>query len=194
MSTVSRERFAEVVRAGGAAGDPDDVRLDLALAYLSAEVLPDEDATDAALDALVARTLSALDTLADGVPGEGRDDVRLRAVLGEFSGGSTDYDRLESSLLPDVLRDRRGLPILLSTVRTEVARRAGVPLQDFCDQRIRDNFDDRFTGIAPDGISLQRHEIAQRFQRARGARAGFDMLNTTDRFQLIRSSTSNENA
>ena len=126
MSTVSRERFAEVVRAGGAAGDPDDVRLDLALAYLSAEVLPDEDATDAALDALVARTLSALDTLADGVPGEGRDDVRLRAVLGEFSGGSTDYDRLESSLLPDVLRDRRGLPILLSTVWTEVARRAGV--------------------------------------------------------------------
>ena len=30
MSAASRERFAAVVRAGGAAGDPADVRLDLA--------------------------------------------------------------------------------------------------------------------------------------------------------------------
>jgi len=127
VSRASRDRFAEVVRAGGAAGDPDDVRLDLALLLLSAEALPDDRVAGTGLDALLARGLADLDALAEAVPGEGRDDLRLRTVLGAFAGAATDYERLESSLLPDVLRDRRGLPILLSSVWTEVARRAGVP-------------------------------------------------------------------
>ncbi|GGT40135.1 transglutaminase-like domain-containing protein [Streptomyces purpureus] len=42
-----------------------------------------------------------------------------------FHGTPADYQRLESSLLPQVLRRRRGLPILLSVVWIEVARRAG---------------------------------------------------------------------
>ena len=127
MSAASRERFADIVRAGGAAGDPDDVRLDLALLLLSAEALPDDEVAGPGLDALIARGLDGLDTLAAGVPGEGRDDLRLRTALSGFAGTSSDYAHLESSLLPDVLRRRRGLPILLSTVWTEVARRAGVP-------------------------------------------------------------------
>jgi len=127
VSAASRERFADIVRAGGAAGDPDDVRLDLALLLLSAEALPDDEIGGAGLDALLARGLAELDTLAADVPGEGRDDLRLRTALGGFAGTSSDYAHLESSLLPDVLRRRRGLPILLSTVWTEVARRAGVP-------------------------------------------------------------------
>jgi regulator of sirC expression with transglutaminase-like and TPR domain len=55
----------------------------------------------------------------------------LRELLGEvhgFSGTSSDYWRLESSLLQSVLRRRRGLPILLSVVWMEVARRAGAPV------------------------------------------------------------------
>jgi regulator of sirC expression with transglutaminase-like and TPR domain len=127
VSAASRERFADVVRAGGAAGDPDDVRLDLALLLLSAEALPDDEATGAGLDSLVASGLAQLDALAAHVPDEGRDDLRLRTALGEFAGTSSDYAHLESSLLPEVLRRRHGLPILLSTVWTEVARRAGVP-------------------------------------------------------------------
>lgn len=124
MSDASRERFADVVRAGGAAGDPADVRLDLALLLLSAEAMPDDGH---GLGSLLARGLAELDALADHVPEEGRDDLRLRTALGGFAGTSSDYAHLESSLLPDVLRRRRGLPILLSTVWTEVARRAGVP-------------------------------------------------------------------
>lgn len=124
MSDASRERFADVVRAGGAAGDPADVRLDLALLLLSAEAMPDDGH---GLDSVLARGLAELDALADDVPEEGRDDLRLRTALGGFAGSSSDYAHLESSLLPDVLRRRRGLPILLSTVWTEVARRAGVP-------------------------------------------------------------------
>ena len=125
MSAASRERFAEVVRAGGAAGDPADVRLDLALLLASAETIPDVDGSS--LDALVAHGLATLDRLAEAVPEEGRDDQRLRAALSDFAGEAGDYGLLESSLLPDVLRRRRGLPILLSTVWTEVARRAEVP-------------------------------------------------------------------
>ncbi|MBL3667157.1 transglutaminase family protein [Streptomyces sp. M2CJ-2] len=55
----------------------------------------------------------------------------LRELLGErydFHGTPGDYQRLESSLLHEVLRRRRGLPILLSVVWLEVARRAGAPV------------------------------------------------------------------
>ncbi|MDO0925876.1 transglutaminase-like domain-containing protein [Streptomyces sp. TG1A-8] len=45
-----------------------------------------------------------------------------------FSGAAGDYERLQSSLLHEVLRRRRGLPILLSVVWLEVARRAGAPV------------------------------------------------------------------
>ncbi|OKK20736.1 hypothetical protein AMK16_09905 [Streptomyces sp. CB00455] len=51
----------------------------------------------------------------------------LGARLG-FHGTPADYDRLSSSLLHEVLRRRRGLPILLSVVWLEVARRAGAPV------------------------------------------------------------------
>jgi regulator of sirC expression with transglutaminase-like and TPR domain len=53
----------------------------------------------------------------------------LAAVLGgreRFHGRQADYRRLESSLLPDVLRRRRGLPIMLSLVWMAVAQRAGL--------------------------------------------------------------------
>lgn len=126
MSAASRERFADVVRVGGAAGDPADVRLDLALLLISAEALPDDVSGDT-LDALLAHGLADLDALAEHVPDDGRDDQRLRTALAGFSGESSDYGRLESSLLTDVLRSRRGLPILLSSVWTEVARRVDVP-------------------------------------------------------------------
>jgi hypothetical protein len=127
VSAASRERFADIVRAGGAAGDPADVRLDRALLMLSAETQPDDAVSGVGLDEIESRWLAELDDLAGLVPPEGRDDSRLRAVLGGFQGASSDYSLLESSLLPDVLRRRRGLPILLSSVWTEVARRAGVP-------------------------------------------------------------------
>ncbi|GHH90175.1 hypothetical protein GCM10017779_06320 [Streptomyces capillispiralis] len=57
--------------------------------------------------------------------------LALRDLLGGrygFGGGPEDYRRLESSLLHEVLRRRRGLPILLSVVWLEVARRAGAPV------------------------------------------------------------------
>ena len=80
VSSASRERFATVVRAGGAAGDPDDVRLDLALLLISAETLPDDDSDEASLEALLTHGTGRLDELADAVPADGRDDARVREV------------------------------------------------------------------------------------------------------------------
>ncbi|OEU87651.1 transglutaminase-like domain-containing protein [Streptomyces oceani] len=57
--------------------------------------------------------------------------MALRRLLGEeygFYGTPADYRRLDSSLLQAVLARRRGLPILLSLVWSEVARRAGAPV------------------------------------------------------------------
>ncbi|MGW2931804.1 transglutaminase-like domain-containing protein [Streptomyces sp. NPDC001156] len=57
--------------------------------------------------------------------------VALADLLGArygFHGTLADYERLQSSLLHEVLRRRQGLPILLSVVWIEVARRAGAPV------------------------------------------------------------------
>jgi regulator of sirC expression with transglutaminase-like and TPR domain len=54
----------------------------------------------------------------------------LRLALGEragFAGTAQDFGDIGASLLPTVLRRRHGLPILLSVVWLEVARRLDVP-------------------------------------------------------------------
>jgi len=53
---------------------------------------------------------------------------RLLGASHGFHGTAADYEKLGSSLLQEVLRRRRGLPILLSVVWIEVARRAGAPV------------------------------------------------------------------
>ncbi|MEU6171099.1 transglutaminase-like domain-containing protein [Streptantibioticus parmotrematis] len=86
-------------------------------------------------------TLRALDRLADRVgarlPSSGGEPspqewaAAFADVLGTrcgLHGRASDYERLESSLLHAVLRRRRGLPILLSVVWTEVGRRLGAPV------------------------------------------------------------------
>jgi regulator of sirC expression with transglutaminase-like and TPR domain len=118
MTQESRELFASLVRP--TVDEP--VRLDLALLCVAAEAQQEVDLTT-----FLRRETARLDALADSVPTAGRADERLRQALEEFHGEPSDYGRLESSLLPDVVSRRRGLPILLSTIWTEVARRADIP-------------------------------------------------------------------
>ncbi|HWF71869.1 MAG TPA: transglutaminase-like domain-containing protein [Solirubrobacteraceae bacterium] len=54
--------------------------------------------------------------------------ARLLGGVHGFEGDRGDYDSPENSMLDLVLTRRRGLPILLSVVYVEVARRAGIPL------------------------------------------------------------------
>ena len=90
-----------------------------------------------AIDA--AQALAALDELGEEVAGVVRDSAATREaeasalahVLGTvhgFAGDTEQYDRPENSMLDQVLERRRGMPILLSVVYVEVARRADVPL------------------------------------------------------------------
>ncbi|WP_415951142.1 transglutaminase-like domain-containing protein [Streptomyces sp. KLOTTS4A1] len=117
-----REQFAEEARAE---------RPDLALLCLLIGAEADGAGDSSAIDAAQIE----LDRLAGMLPYRpGGAQAWARAVgdlLGErcgFHGTPADYQRLESSLLHQVLRRRRGLPILLSVVWMEVARRAGAPV------------------------------------------------------------------
>lgn len=123
MSGASRERFSDLMRRDARlAGFP----LDEAAALIAVETLP-AGAGAAAEAALERDCADGLDALADRVPAAGDGHERLARALGAFHGEAGDYDLLSSSILPAVLRRRRGLPILLSLVWTEVARRSGIP-------------------------------------------------------------------
>ncbi|MGW5196995.1 transglutaminase family protein [Streptomyces spiralis] len=117
-----RRRFAEEARAE---------RPDLSLLCLLVGATADGTLDEAGLDA----AQMELDELAGRLPYRpGGPRAWAQAVcdlLGGrygFHGSAADYQRLESSLLHEVLRRRRGLPILLSVVWMEVARRAGAPV------------------------------------------------------------------
>ncbi|MER5281321.1 transglutaminase-like domain-containing protein [Streptomyces sp. NPDC002809] len=117
-----RRRFAEEARA-----ERPDLALLCLLLGTEADPALDANGTDAAqieLDRLAG-------LLPYGLRGGHAWASALAGLLGErlgFRGASADYQRLESSLLHEVLRRRRGLPILLSVVWIEVARRAGAPV------------------------------------------------------------------
>ncbi|MFF7883132.1 tetratricopeptide repeat protein [Streptomyces sp. NPDC020794] len=117
-----RRRFAEEARSER----PDLVALCL-LIGAAADGTLDEAGTDAAQ--------IELDRLAGQLPFRPGGALPWATALAELLGGRCgfrgspgDYQRLESSLLHAVLRRRRGLPILLSVVWMEVARRAGAPV------------------------------------------------------------------
>jgi regulator of sirC expression with transglutaminase-like and TPR domain len=109
VTTASRARFADIVRA-------EPVDIGLAALLIGVEVEPTLD---------VDECLAVLDTLAASVSDPDADG--LRQALSGFGGTEQDFDDLRSSLLPEVLRRRRGLPLLLSIVWVEVAARLGVP-------------------------------------------------------------------
>ncbi|KUL37444.1 hypothetical protein ADL22_21550 [Streptomyces sp. NRRL F-4489] len=118
-----RRQFAAAAR---------EERPDLALLCLLIGAEADPELDQAGIDAAQIE----LDRLAGLLPyapagGPGAWARNLAELLGTrlgFRGSPGDYRRLESSLLHQVLRRRHGLPILLSVVWMEVARRAGAPV------------------------------------------------------------------
>jgi regulator of sirC expression with transglutaminase-like and TPR domain len=121
-SAELRRRFAEEARSE---------RPDLSALCLLVGAAADGALDEAGMDA----AQMELDRLAGQLPfrpgGPLSWATALEHLLGEregFRGSPADYQRLESSLLHEVLRRRRGLPILLSVVWLEVARRAGAPV------------------------------------------------------------------
>jgi regulator of sirC expression with transglutaminase-like and TPR domain len=107
-----------------------DAPLDLlALALAAAFGAVEAGRALATLDSLGAQIARTLD---DGSARTPRAEaLAVSHVLGAvhgFSGDTEQYDRPENSMLDRVLERRRGLPILLSAVYVEAARRADVPL------------------------------------------------------------------
>jgi len=105
-----------------------EARLDeLALALAAEFHAADGEAALAMLDELGAEVAEVTEP---GSPAAEAEACRL--VLGErhgFLGDRERYDHPENSMLDRVLERRRGLPILLSVVYIETARRAAIPLR-----------------------------------------------------------------
>ncbi|KPC66798.1 transglutaminase-like domain-containing protein [Streptomyces chattanoogensis] len=118
-----RRQFAEAARAE---------KPDLALLCLLIGAEADPELGEAGMDEAqieLDRLAGMLPYAPTGGPGAwARNVAELLGTCCGFGGSPADYRRLESSLLHEVLRRRRGLPILLSVVWTEVARRAGAPV------------------------------------------------------------------
>lgn len=118
-------------------------RLDALALALAAELRPtDADAALARLDELAAEVRE----LASATGGE---LAALTLVLGErhgFAGAHEEYDHPDHSMLDLVLERRRGLPIALSVVYVETARRAGIGL---------------------DGVGLSGHYVVGHFREGR---------------------------
>ena len=119
------EPSAAARRLAALLAEPASPRLDLAVALLAA----DEDST-ADPEAIVA----SLDDLARGlhvpvgastIEAVARINTHVFSTLG-FAGDTESYDDPRNSLLHRVLERRRGLPILLSALYIELARRAGL--------------------------------------------------------------------
>lgn len=142
MSEASRARFAEVVRS-------EPVDLGLACLLIGTEVDPGLDHQP---------WLGELDRLAAAVDRSLPPVEGLQKVLAGFGGDAQDYADLRSSLLHEVLRRRAGLPILLSVVWLEVARRSGmsaygVGLPGHFIVRIGETYLDPFNGGAGCDVS-----------------------------------------
>jgi regulator of sirC expression with transglutaminase-like and TPR domain len=125
---VASGKLYEIPSFTEIAGDS-DATLDVVALALAGEFRDvDTVGAIARLDSLGAE-LSFAAQLTDGTPETLA--IACRQVLGGahgFIGDQARYDDPENSMLDLVLSRRRGLPILLSVVYVEVARRAGIAL------------------------------------------------------------------
>ncbi len=115
-------RFAELA----AAPDPSLDALALALAAEFRQV--DAAAALARLDDLGRELAQAVGGIPQTPQAQAHACAKLLGGAHGFAGDRERYDHPDNSMLDLVLARRRGLPILLSVVYVEVARRAGVPL------------------------------------------------------------------
>jgi regulator of sirC expression with transglutaminase-like and TPR domain len=160
------ERFRQLVE-----GPEEDLPLDEAAFLLAAHARPGLD---------VAAGLARLDELAGAVPGPGLDGV-LDLLFGQlhFAGNAADYYDPDNSFLDQVLLRRTGIPITLSVLTMEVARRVGVTLDGVGmpghflvrTRELPPTFVDAFAG----GARLDLDACAELFGRTHGDQAAFDV-------------------
>ncbi|HUJ57859.1 MAG TPA: transglutaminase-like domain-containing protein [Kofleriaceae bacterium] len=116
-------RFSEVVAR-------DDFQLDQAALLIGAWDYPERDLEDyrEVLDSIAARTLPDVRRAASGIARARAISDHLFDRLG-YAGNTDDYYDPRNSFLCEVLDRRVGIPISLSVVYLEIARRVGVLAQ-----------------------------------------------------------------
>jgi regulator of sirC expression with transglutaminase-like and TPR domain len=116
-------RFVEVVGR-------DDFTLDQAALLIGAWEYPERDIEDykALLDEIAEQTLPDVQSAPDGIGRARAISEHLFDRLG-YTGNDDDYYDPRNSFLADVIDRRRGIPISLSVLYLEVARRVGVLAQ-----------------------------------------------------------------
>jgi hypothetical protein len=106
-----------------------DATIDLLALALAAEFREvDAPGALAALDRLGTELSYAAERTNGSPEAQARACAETLGVVHGFAGNRTEYDHPDNSMLDLVLARRRGLPILLSVVYVETARRAGVEL------------------------------------------------------------------
>lgn len=115
-----------------------------------------------------------------------------------FHGNEARYEDPRNSFLPDVMARRRGLPIALSVIYLDVARRAGIPVEGVSfpghflvryrtsahhPEHPRDLVVDPFHG----GAQLGERDLRALLQRHAGEQAAYDrrLLATASRAQIL---------
>jgi regulator of sirC expression with transglutaminase-like and TPR domain len=128
VSFEAVRRFAEVVQR-----DDDDIELDVAALLIGAWDNQDLDVARyrRTLDEIAAQAAAAIDAAAsrDGDRPWAAPRALARTLFGElgFRGNAANYYDPRNSFLADVLDRRVGIPITLSVLYVEVARRVGIP-------------------------------------------------------------------
>ena len=120
---AARTEFVSLAAAYG-----DDLPLDQAFAWLCAEERGEAkiDGLIATLDEIAAGIFLPMDI--DDIEAVARINHHLFETLG-FSGARDNYDDPEHSLLDTLLTTKKGLPISLSILYMEVARRKGLSIR-----------------------------------------------------------------
>jgi regulator of sirC expression with transglutaminase-like and TPR domain len=170
LESRARARFAEIL------GRP-EVPLDEAALAIAEEEYPRLDPAESlrALDALAARVRAG----AGARPRPVSLLRALRAVLAEeerFRGNRDRYQDPRNSFLNEVLSRRLGIPITLSLVYMEVARRAGLALQGvgfpghFLAKYVSPSGAEVFVDAFNGGEALSAEECLSRFKAVSGDR------------------------
>ncbi len=116
--------FEELARA--AVSDPHAIDVALGAMLVARDVMPELDVETALRDLEALAGPLAGGALAGAAPEEQAAAVSERFRALGFEGNTTDYYDPKNSLLPEVVARKLGIPITLSVVWCDIAKRAGV--------------------------------------------------------------------
>ena len=169
-------RFADLINGVGT-----DRHLDLLCALIASSLDHTAD---------VGSVIVGLDKVADDCPASFDGIIDTLFSAGMFTADNDDYHDPRNSLLHEVLRRRKGMPISLSVVAIEVGKRLDVPILGvglpghFV---VRDKQTGAFADPFGQGLRYDQAGMVSSWQRRMGGNAAFrpSMLHPTDAREIV---------